>query len=203
MSTVTPVSYTHLRDFVRIEAGEHLVEQEKFRLGRQRARQLQPLASGDGEIVRRLAELAGQAKALRDALRVGERRLALPPVQVRAHGDVLAHGLPGERLHDLERSRHSEAADAVWRKPRDVLSQEPHRARFGLEKPGEDAEQRRLSRPVGTDERGDAPGRNGEARIVDRFEAAEAQGQMARFQHVRRPWPRGAGTPRRCRAAET
>ena len=90
-------------DLRRVEPGQHLVEQQQLRLGRERAREFEPLAAGDGQGVGRPIEHAAEADLARRpssaaASAVGARAMA----QMRADADILAHDQAGERLHDLE-----------------------------------------------------------------------------------------------------
>ena len=49
-------------DLGRVQAGQHLVEQQQPRLGRERAGELQPLAAGDRQARGRLVELGGRGR---------------------------------------------------------------------------------------------------------------------------------------------
>ena len=63
----------HVADLGRVEPGQDLVEQQQPRLDRQRARELQPLAAGDGERRGRLVELRAKADRASDVARRVER----------------------------------------------------------------------------------------------------------------------------------
>ena len=82
-----------------------------MRPGGEGACQFQALASGDRKIEREFVELAGEAHLLCDMLGVRQRGATRGAAQVRADGDVLAHGLRAKGLHDLEGARHAEAAN--------------------------------------------------------------------------------------------
>ena len=64
----------HVAHLGRVEAGQHLVEQQQLRLDRERARELQPLAARDREARRRgWSSIGAQADLVRDLLGGGER----------------------------------------------------------------------------------------------------------------------------------
>ena len=100
-------------DLGGVEAGQHLVEQQQPRLGRQRARKLEPLAAGDRQRRGRPVEQVAQARPrARPRRRRQARRRARGRRQMRADRDVLPHRQARERLHDLEG-----AGDAAPRQP--------------------------------------------------------------------------------------
>ena len=78
----------------------------------------------------------------------------LAQVEMRADGDVLAHRLGGEGLHDLEGARHAARAVQVRRAAGDVAAVEdaPCPCR-GSQEPRHQREQRRLAGAVGPDQR--------------------------------------------------
>ena len=97
---------TMSRDLRWVEPGQHLVEQQQLRLGRERARQLEPLAAGDRQGGGRLVEHRAEADARGDVVGgAPARRARSAMAQMRADRDVLAHRQPGEGLHDLEGAR--------------------------------------------------------------------------------------------------
>ena len=150
----------HVAHLGRIEAGQHLVEQQQLRLDRQRARELQPLAPGDGEARGRQIEhrrrgrpaVATSSAAASASARDGAR-------EMRADRDVLAHGQPGERLRDLEGARDAAPRQQMRRHAGDVGALDrAMRPSLGAEEAGDDREQRGLAGAVRADQRGDAAG---------------------------------------------
>ena len=69
----------HVADLRRVESGEHLVEQQKPRLDRERPRKLEPLAARDGQACGRLVEQIAQAHRSRDIGGRSERVRARRP----------------------------------------------------------------------------------------------------------------------------
>jgi hypothetical protein len=176
----------HLADLLRVQAGQHLVEQQQLRLRRQRAGQLQPLAAGHGEVGGGLVELRRQAHALRHGLGRGQRGGAPRLVQVRADGDVLAHGLRGEGLHDLEGARQALSGIEVRRAAGDVLPVELDAAAVGDQEARHQREQRGLAGAVGADQRRQAALRHGQAHVLHRLQAAESCGTRRSASSARR-----------------
>ena len=166
----------HLADLLRVQPGQHLVEQQQLRLGRQRPGQFQPLAPGHREVGRGLVELRRQAHALRHGLGRGQRGHPSRLVQVRADGDVLAHGLRREGLHDLEGARQPLARIEVGRAAGDVLPVELNAAAVGNEEARHQREQRGLARAVGADQRRETALRHRQAHVLHRPEAAKTAG---------------------------
>ena len=79
----------HVAHFGRVQAGQHLVEQQQLRLDRERTCELEPLAARDGEIGRETAEHGAQADLVRDLLGGRQRIGAARVMQIRADRDVL------------------------------------------------------------------------------------------------------------------
>src|SRR5262249_34598812 len=163
----------HRGDLGGVEAGKHLVEQKEFGLGRERACDFQPLAARDGEAcgwtVEEIAE-ADRACDFRGRVkRVGTRASR----QMRADGDVLVHGEAGERLHDLECAHDAAPRHKMGRHARYVGAAVKDAAFARRQEPADDGEQRGLAGAVGSDQRGDPAGFDGERNIVDGEEAAE------------------------------
>ena len=166
----------HLVDLGRVQPRQHLVQQQQPGPGGQRARQLQALAPAHGQVGGGLVQLRAQVDAARDGL--GGRQRVGPPrqAQVRADGDVLAHGLRAEGLHDLEGARHAQARGALRRHAGDVPAVEQHLALVRAQKTRQQSEQRGLARAVGTDQRADAAGWHRQADVLHGLQAAEADG---------------------------
>ena len=160
-------------DLRRVQAGQHLVEQQQLRLGRQRPRQLQPLAAGDGQRIGRPVEHVGETDLARHLFGGGKRGLARAMMQMRADPDVLAHRQPGEGLHDLEGAGDAAPRQPMRRLAGDVLAAIAHSAVARLEEAGDDGEQRGLAGAIGADERGDAALRRRKRHAVDRQQSAE------------------------------
>ncbi len=128
ISTVTPSSRMartighDVADLGRVEAGQHLIEQQQLRARGERARDLQPLAPGDGQRRGRLVELIREPDPQRNLLRRLQRRCAPGLAQEGTDGDVLAHRQPGEGLHDLEGPREAHPRQVVRAPAGDVLA---------------------------------------------------------------------------------
>ncbi len=108
-------------------------------------------------------------------------------------GDVLAHGLRREGLHDLEGAGHAERA-ALRCGSRPVMSspREAHGAGVGLEETRHQREQRGLARAVRADQRAQAALAHREAHVLHGLQAAEGareaiDGQQ-RLQSLRPPF---------------
>ena len=116
-------------DLGRVQSGQHLVEQQELRLGRQRTREFQPLAAGDGQRIGRPVEHVGETDLARDLFGGGERGLARAVMQMRADQDVLAHREAGEGLHDLEGAGDAAPRQPMRRLAGDVLAAIAHACR--------------------------------------------------------------------------
>src|SRR5690349_17837395 len=96
----------HLLDLGRIEAGEHLVEQQEMRTRAERARKLESLLAGRGELAGRHVDLGSEADLGRDLTRrrtsLFERKVLAP--EAGPDGAIVEHAQAGERLHDLMRA---------------------------------------------------------------------------------------------------
>ena len=79
---------------------------------------------------------------------------------MRTHGNVLAHGLRGKGLHDLEGACQAQQGIAIGGLTGDVLTGKKHLAGVGADKAGHQGKQRGLAGPVGADQRGQAAGRH-------------------------------------------
>ena len=197
----------HLADLLRVQPGQHLVQQQQPRARGQRPRQLQALAAGHGQVGGRLVQLAGQAHPLGHGFSLGQRRGAAGDVQVRADGDVLAHRLQGEGLHDLEGARHAGACVQVRRMAGDVAAVEEHLAVVGPQEARDQREQRGLARAVGADQGGERAARHTEGHVLHRAQPAEGDRQLAHLeQRLSHDVPLAtscapSGRCRRCRAA--
>jgi hypothetical protein len=197
----------HFGDLLRVQAGQYLVEQQQARPGGQRACQLQPLAAGHGEVGGRLVQLRRQAHPLRHVLGLCQRLRAAAHVQVGADRNVLAHGLGGEGLHDLEGARHAGARVAMRLAAGDVLAGEAHGARVGLQEAGHQREQRGLACAVGPDQRAQVPLGQCQAHVLHRLQPTERAGDahqlQQRLSHGGLPSTAAAPTVRdlQCRAA--
>ena len=121
-----------------------------LRLGGERARELQPLAAGDGQAGGGLVEHA--ARGRRAVATPSRRRSASARArraEVRADRDVLAHGLRGERLRDLEGARDAAPREPVRRLAGDVGAVEGDAAASACRKPEMSANSVVLPAPLG------------------------------------------------------
>ena len=107
----------NVADFRWVEARQHLVEQQQIRLGRERTRELQALAAGDGQRIGRPIEASCARPTSRPTLfRNAKRRPARTGWRKKAPDqDILAHREPGEGLHDLKSPRDAAPRQAMRR----------------------------------------------------------------------------------------
>src|SRR5215472_19098112 len=91
-----------------------------------------------------------------------------------ADGDVLVHGQTGERLDDLECAHDASPRHKMGRHARNVRAAVKDAAFARRQEPADDGEQCGLAGTVGSDQRGDPAGLDGERNVVDGEEAAEA-----------------------------
>ena len=94
----------HALDLGRIEAGEHLVEQQQARAGAERARELEPLLAGGGELPGRHVEPIREPDQLGDLAHdlAGARERQVLAAEAGADRAIVEHAQAGERLHDLD-----------------------------------------------------------------------------------------------------
>ena len=192
------------------EAGHHFIEQQDARLGRQRTRDLEPLALGQGQRRGGLAAFARKAENFEHLLGVAARLAHAAARIQRADHHVVEHGHSGERLHQLKRAADAGAANLVGPAAVDTLSSELDDARIRLEHAGDQVEAGGLAGAVGPNQRDDAALGNGEAHILSGAQTAEALRQTFDFQergHVtrlacrrdrdrgREPWQSGGQMP--------
>ena len=168
------------------EPGHHLVEEEQHGLGRERLRQLEPLALGQGEAPGGLGGLGREPELLEHGARPRRGRAGIGVAPERADHHVAQHREPRERPHDLERPRQPERAHPVGRQTRDRPAAEMDRARVRCEEPGDQAERGRLARAVRADERDDLALTHAEREVGDRLETAEPLRQPRDVQQRRR-----------------
>src|SRR5213593_1920554 len=184
----------HALDLGGIEAGEHLVEEKEPRGGRQRPRDLEPLAQLDRERPGKHVGERRHAGRLEHAVG-GRPRVPGPTVAGEgAHHHVLAHRHAAERLDELEGAAEAEMAAALGREVghRPVL--EADLASIGPEETAHEREERGLPGAVGADHPHDLPFLDAEADVAHGGEAAEPLGDPA---HVQEGHSHAAGAARR------
>ncbi len=169
----------------RAQAGHHLVEQQEFWIGRDRARDLETLAV-------RQREGGGGLRALVEEIEPGQHVVRMPArggdvgaPQERADDDVVLDRERRKRPHDLERASHTAPAHRVGRQPIDALAAEGDRSGVGRKHAGDHVEERGLAGAVGPDHRKDIARRDGKANPVDREQAAETLGESVGDQERR------------------
>ena len=186
----------HHVDFRRTQTRHHLVEQQQFGPGRERARHFETLAVGQGQVLGKLVAAVVQAEPLQDRLgrgtRFGKPRLAMQ----RTDRDVLEHAQSLERLHDLEGAAHARVAHAVGTQAGDRLAVERYRAGGRRVDAGDHVEDRGLARAVGADQRVDRAGGNGETHVMHGAQATEALADTRELE-ARAAHLRGSPKPRR------
>src|SRR6202030_2150407 len=152
----------------------HLVEEQQARLDRERSGKLEPLAAGDRQRLGWPVEWSAEADGLRDFRGCGERIVARRAMEMRADGDILPHGQPRKRLHDLEGPRQAAARELVRRRAGNIRAVIDDDARRRPLETRDDREQRGLASAVRTDQRGDAAGLGRERDLIERQKTAEA-----------------------------
>src|SRR5712691_1677591 len=190
-------------------AGGRLVQQQERRLGRQRARDLQPSLITIGQIAGDLVRAGAQPHAVEqiggpspqpalDVLEVAttgqDITQAERDARVHADEDVLDGRHVVEEPDVLERATDAECGDLIGAKPDERAALPRHRAVVGRVEAGEDVEERRLARAVGPDDGGD-PAVEREIDAIDRGETVEALGDAPRLEAAHRSsrWRRRAG----------
>ena len=175
---------------LRVHPRRRLVEQQQPRLGRERARHLEPPLVAVGEVLRvllRLPAQPGEAEQLAcrgarppppRAFRRGVRTIEaqIPPLMrlCMATSTFSSDGHAVEEPDVLERARHPELRHLVRRQP--AGSRLPSKrtiARGRLVDAGEHVEERRLAGAVRADQADDRALRDGEVDVVHGDEAAE------------------------------
>ena len=104
----------------------------------------------------RPVEIVAEADFHSDPFGNRERVSAGAVTQMCADQNIVAHGQPGERLHDLERAGDAAPGKPVRRLAGDVVAGVVDAAGAGFEEPGDDGEQGGFAGTVWTNERGDA-----------------------------------------------
>src|ERR1700688_1537179 len=168
--------------FGRIESGQDFVEQQHFRIGRQCARDLEPLLAGEIERTRRRVGAIAQAarfKRLEGKLAGTLVCRARLPTEERPDHDVGEDGKILERPDDLMRRDDTQPADGAREAAGDTLPGEQYLAAAWPHDPGDQPKERRLSGAVGADQAEDLAGLHGEIDVADGDESAAAFGQTA------------------------
>jgi len=117
----------------RVETGEHFVEQQHLGPGRQRARDFEPLLSG--QVQRSRVAVRALSEAAERQRRHGRLAGGGPPVrpwaapEECADHDVVEHGHVAEWAHDLMRRRDAGDADVVRGSVGDTPAREGHPCR--------------------------------------------------------------------------
>ena len=135
-----------------VEARHGLVEQQHFRFGRERTRNLQPLAAGRAERARRRVRKPAHADPLQHGARLFLGLGAMRGAQEGADHDVLQHRHALKRLRHLECAGKPELRPRLGRKMRDVVAFEQHLAGGRREIAGQAVEEGRLAGAVRADQ---------------------------------------------------
>src|SRR6266571_5396468 len=172
----------------RVDAGDRLVEEHELRLSHQGPCQLEQLLLAAAQVLRVLVAEPEQPDGPEDPFRAPDdvrlRRPEAPgmPDEVREpfagdarRGDhhVLEDGHVPKLPRNLEGLHEAPPHDAVGRQPVDARPLEVDLAGVRREQPRDDVEERRLPRPVGADQPGDAPRLHTEAALVDGTDPTE------------------------------
>ena len=160
----------------RIDAGGRLVEQHEPWFGHQRAADFQKLLLAarqrGGGIVDQVIEPEEARRRPRPLGQLGFALARRPRAQNRLpqglarlvaaiEHEVLEHRQPGKAARHLEGAHQPAPAHGIGRQPRDLPTVETNRACVRRHQAGDHVEQRRLARPVGPDQPGDAARRHG------------------------------------------
>ena len=116
ISTVTPVvaHLAHQLDaalcFERRQAGQHLVEQQQLRFGRERPRDFEPAFLGRNQIARQRIGAVRKPGELQNLVSLAARLAHHGGADQRADDDVVDHAHGLEAVHDLEGARDAARA---------------------------------------------------------------------------------------------
>ena len=191
----------------RVHACHRLVEQQQARLGRQRARDLEPALIAVGQALGLLVDAVADAEDLEQLARALVDRSLLGQVQRRPqqathqarpgpdpgrHPHVVEHAQLAEQPDVLEGPRQPGPRDRVRLQPVDALAVQRHRAGVGPVHAGQQVERRGLAGAVGPDQPVQPARRHLQRQLGHRLEAAERQRQPARVERqlAHRPPPR-------------
>ena len=123
---------------LRVERAERLVHQKDFWIADQDLREADALALPARQHVRITVGERAEADGSEPALRALQRLLARRALDVEANGDIVDRGLPGKQRIGLKQIA------GIPVQPRQRLTENLHRPRGGLQKPGRHVEQRRF-----------------------------------------------------------
>ena len=184
-----------------VQTGQNLVEEQEARLGRERAREFEPLAPRDREPRGRRVEPVGESDEARDSLCATERVVAGAMAQMGANRNVLTHAKAREGPGDLERPRDPALCADVRRLAGNVFAPEADRSARRRLEAGDKSEQGRLAGAVRPDQTSDATGLRFKRSGVDREKTAKTLAGVLNLQQCRaHDCPRGA-SPRCSRSA--
>src|SRR6266542_1169057 len=167
----------HCIDLGGIEPGHDLVEQEQRWLGGEGARELEPLAVGQGEPTRSRFRPGAQPYALDHRAGGGEGRDHPRLACEGGYFHVVDHRELRKWAHDLEGSGHAQEADLVRLEPDHVSPAEVYLASVGAEESREQVEHRGLPRPIGADQSQHLSLGQGEIQPAHREQTTEALGE--------------------------
>src|SRR5215469_9292239 len=138
--------------FVFGEPAGDFVEEQHLRIGRQRARQFQPLAIEQSETAGQPVGFAGKPAAGQDRhAALVSIALASPAAERRSDDKIFEHAHAGKRLRNLERTPDTERTALRRRQVRDVAPGIDHAPAIRCERAADHAEQRRLAGAVRPD----------------------------------------------------
>src|SRR5262245_51487938 len=191
----------------RADAAGRLVEQDDSRAQGEGGGDVEQLLVALGQVLRARVQLVGEAEQLGDLhgsvahLAVpregGEEASAAAEPRRDRRLQCLENGELGEDVDELEAPRHTEPGQPHGADAGDVAILEANGAGGRRQHAGEDVDQRRLAGAVGTDDRDELAGANGEADPVERAElAVELSDSLGGEDHPRT----GAATARRAKS---
>ena len=182
-----------LAELLVVEPRRRFVEQQQFRLRRQRARKLHALLIAERQIRNDAPADAGDAQELgqlggalaqhplfapHQRQRHGVREKSAATAAMAANHDVLDHRQRSEQRQVLERPPNAEGGDAVDRVARERLAFEPNGAVFEAVEARKTIEQRGLAGAVRPDQAADFAARDREADRIERDHAAKPYGDV-------------------------
>jgi hypothetical protein len=109
------------------------------------------------------------------------RRIGLDTRDARQHFDRLSRAEKGVEGRGLD-----ERPDPPSRRWAGRLAEQPHRTAIGVDQPGDDAQQRGLTRAIGAEQAEHAARGNDKAQRVERLHLAEAPGYLFDRERVHR-----------------
>ena len=190
----------HPLDLARRQPRHDLVEQDKARTQRQRARNFEPLEQANGQVAHRRVHIVGQSDVGKDRLRAFACRRNRPIVQHGAQRHVLHHRQVTIGLGNLKSARDAGTRGLVRLPAGDRPILEHDLARGRCDRAGDQVVERALAGAVRSDQADKLPLPDREADPRDRGEGAERTGQLSDLEQSRHGAPLRRRSASRCSA---